>query len=606
MKKLLGLFGILLLLIPQDIRAQDKITGLFQVISDSTSTASEITMAYIDLSWEYMYVSSDSAELFGKMAFQQVREHHLIELKPEAYNVIGVNKIVLSEFDTAIIILQKGMVSCNDILSNLGEKNEKQEKKIQQRKIGIFANIGNCYYHKSEYEQALSYYLQSAKLAHQLDEKWRESVVLTSMGSCYHELKKYKLSLEYHEKSLELALESKDSASIAGSYLNIGAAYMYMDNFEQSKEFTLKAAQIFDLQSSGYFLKIAYLNLSNDYLKTNNLDSAYIFLNKGFSLIQEYPEQESEMYYHYLYGDYLHLVGNVDESIIHFTKCYLMAKESNWDKYKNDASIELVYIYEELKIYDSAFKYLVINRAVSDSLFTEESDKRIAEMEVKYQVEKQELNIKNLKEQKIKDEQLRLLLFILLIVIIVSSAIIIASYILRRKRTKQLYETERKLLAIELEKNQVEQQKLTVDIEHKTKQLTTHALNMMQKNKLLQEVNTSIADIVKNPDNLDDSFRKLKRQINRSIKADDDWEVFKMYFEQINSSFFEKLREINPELTTYDLRLCALIKLNLNIKETAAVLNLSPNSIKSARYKLRKRLGLKTKDDLSDIIQGIE
>ena len=158
----------------------------------------------------------------------------------------------------------------------------------------------------------------------------------------------------------------------------------------------------------------------------------------------------------------------------------------------------------------------------------------------------------------------------------------------------------------ELEKNQAEQQQLTEDIEHKTKQLTTHALNMMQKNKLLQEVNGNIADIVKNPDNLEDSFRKLKRQINRSIKADDDWEVFKMYFEQINTTFFKKLKEINPELTTHDLRLCALIKLNLNIKETAAVLNLSPNSIKSARYKLRKRLNLKTEDDLSVFIQEIK
>ena len=606
MKKLLGLFIILLLLITQALNAQSRLNELFKIIEDSTSTPSQITMAYIDLSWEYMYVSSDSAELFGKMAFSQVEKHDISVLKPEAYNVIGVNKIVLSEFDTAIIILQKGLHACNDILNTVRAGEQEQKIKIQQRKIGILANIGNCYYHKSEYEQAVGYYLQSARLAHDLDEKWRESVVLTSMGSCYHEMKKYKLSIEYHRKSLGLALESKDSTSIASSYLNIGAAYMYMNKYELSKEFTLKAARIFEEQSSGYFLKVAYLNLSNDYIKTKKLDSAYIYLAKGFSLIQDYPEQESEMYYHYLYGDYLHLVGNVDESITHFYKCYLMAIENDWDKYKNDASIELVNIYEELKKYDSAFKYLVINRAISDSIFSEESDQRIAELEVKYQVEKKELNIKNLEAQKVKDEQLRLLLLVLLIVIITSSAIVITSYILRRNRTKQLHETEKKLLAIELEKNQVEQQKLTEDIEHKTKQLTTHALNMMQKNKLLQEVNGSIADIVKNPDNLEDSFRKLKRKINRSIKADDDWEVFKMYFEQINSSFFSKLREINPDLSTYDLRLCALIKLNLNIKETAAVLNLSPNSIKSARYKLRKRLGLKTEDDLADIIQKID
>lgn len=283
-----------------------------------------------------------------------------------------------------------------------------------------------------------------------------------------------------------------------------------------------------------------------------------------------------------------------------------MAIENDWDKYKKDASINLVYIYEELKQFDSAYKYLLINRAISDSLFSEESDQRIAELEVKYQVEKHELNIKNLEEQKVKEEQLRLLLLILLLVIVISSAIVITSYILRRKKTKQLYETEKKLMATELEKNQVEQQKLIEDVEHKTKQLTTHALNMMQKNKLLQEVNGSIADILKKPDNLEESFRKLKRQINRSIKADDDWDVFKMYFEQINAHFFDKLLEINPDLTNHDLRLCALIKLNLNIKESAAVLNLSPNSIKSARYKLRKKLALKTEDDLSGFIQKIE
>lgn len=158
----------------------------------------------------------------------------------------------------------------------------------------------------------------------------------------------------------------------------------------------------------------------------------------------------------------------------------------------------------------------------------------------------------------------------------------------------------------ELEKGKIEQQKMNEDLEHKSKQLTTHALNMMQKNKLLQEVNKSIDEIVKNPDKeFENNFRNLKRQINRSIKADDDWEVFKMYFVQINSNFFEKLKSINPDLTKYDLRLCALIKLNLNIKESAAVLNLSPNSIKSARYKLRKRLNLEVEQDLYEFIQGV-
>ena len=78
----------------------------------------------------------------------------------------------------------------------------------------------------------------------------------------------------------------------------------------------------------------------------------------------------------------------------------------------------------------------------------------------------------------------------------------------------------------ELEKNQVEQQKLSEDIEFKTKQLTTYVLSIMQKIKLLQEVNSGIDEVLKNPDDLNDSFRKLKRQINKSIKVDDDLSEF--------------------------------------------------------------------------------
>jgi len=43
----------------------------------------------------------------------------------------------------------------------------------------------------------------------------------------------------------------------------------------------------------------------------------------------------------------------------------------------------------------------------------------------------------------------------------------------------------------------------------------------------------------------------------------------------------------------------------MNSREMASVLNISPNSIKSARYRLKKHLFLKPEDDLELFIRGL-
>ena len=48
--------------------------------------------------------------------------------------------------------------------------------------------------------------------------------------------------------------------------------------------------------------------------------------------------------------------------------------------------------------------------------------------------------------------------------------------------------------------------------------------------------------------------------------------------------------------------MCSLIKLGLNLKETASVLNVAPNTVKNARYRVKQKLGLNTEDSLTAFI----
>ncbi|NQU35005.1 MAG: hypothetical protein HQ521_17400 [Bacteroidetes bacterium] len=152
----------------------------------------------------------------------------------------------------------------------------------------------------------------------------------------------------------------------------------------------------------------------------------------------------------------------------------------------------------------------------------------------------------------------------------------------------------------------LEQIEMKKDIEHKAKQLSSHALHMMQKSKMLQEVKENLEESIKKAKQENKpELRKISRLIDQNLKTEKEWELFKMYFEQVNNNFYSKLKSHNYELSQTDIRMCSLIKLGLNLKETASVLNVAPNTVKNARYRVKQKLGLGSDDSLSEFIEGL-
>lgn len=60
--------------------------------------------------------------------------------------------------------------------------------------------------------------------------------------------------------------------------------------------------------------------------------------------------------------------------------------------------------------------------------------------------------------------------------------------------------------------------------------------------------------------------------------------------EQSNRLFQTRLKTRCPNLTAYELRLCTYLKANLSTKEIATLLNITPDSVKKAKHRLRKKL----------------
>jgi DNA-binding CsgD family transcriptional regulator len=133
------------------------------------------------------------------------------------------------------------------------------------------------------------------------------------------------------------------------------------------------------------------------------------------------------------------------------------------------------------------------------------------------------------------------------------------------------------------------------------------ALNIIQKNESLRALSKKIDSFRANPKFAQcyAELFELQNMIRETLQLDKDRDTFQLYVHQNNELFYSALRKKYPKLTPNEVRLSALIRLNLSSKEIASILNISAKSVEMNRYRLRKKMQLSGSVNLSEFIQSI-
>lgn len=111
----------------------------------------------------------------------------------------------------------------------------------------------------------------------------------------------------------------------------------------------------------------------------------------------------------------------------------------------------------------------------------------------------------------------------------------------------------------------------------------------------------------------ENNIKKLKAdisdylyQIGKSSSNSPNLVLFYSNFEKIYPNFRQSLKKANPNISENELKLCALIRLNLSSKEIGQLLNITQDSVNKARYRLRKKLGLSSSEDIFTTLLNIK
>lgn len=242
---------------------------------------------------------------------------------------------------------------------------------------------------------------------------------------------------------------------------------------------------------------------------------------------------------------------------------------------------------------------------VKDSLFNQSNHSLISSLEENYQIEKAErekAQINTALARSKSQQTFRVSAILLLLIILLSGTIISILNNHKILRQKELAQQSVRLAQLEQDKLNGDLEKKELELAYKNKELATMASRLIERNAFTNQLRTYLDQ---NPTSNQSLLHDLKKQLSYQEQATVDLQEFRLYIDEVNQDFFFKLESSAPELTDKDKRLCALFRMEMNVKEIASINNVSENAIRTAKHRIRKKLNLADEIELEQFLKSI-
>ncbi|NJC25637.1 ligand-binding sensor domain-containing protein [Neolewinella antarctica] len=180
------------------------------------------------------------------------------------------------------------------------------------------------------------------------------------------------------------------------------------------------------------------------------------------------------------------------------------------------------------------------------------------------------------------------------------SIYLLNKFLLSRQRERY----QQQALAREREILSLKNQTLKEEVATKQSELGASLLQMAHKNKFLNDLKNKIQLLnAKEETAPAKSLRSVIRVIDQELTQEDYWEQFQLIFDQGYQNFVGRLREVHPTLSVNDSRLCCFIRMELNNREVASILNITLNGVEQAKYRLKKKMALPREVNLNGYVR---
>ncbi|MEM6720867.1 MAG: tetratricopeptide repeat protein [Bacteroidota bacterium] len=548
----------------------------------------------------------------------------------------------------------KKLLLCILLLSNLSAFSQSRQQKVdsirkllkiansdslvvkQSIELGILTDTSNPLQATQFFKDALS--ILTSDYSYQ-DKLQQTALAYDCLGIIERRRNNYEQAYRYYLKALEIKKQSKDTSKIGRSYHNIAMLFSRQEKMEKALFYMKKALPLRKNDSLDYAISLN--NYGMFLYKTQKIDSALAILEHAklyfgndmrltdahTNIAKIYESQKRYVEAVDIYEKSLHIfssneklermaiilrrLGRLSRKLKKYdlaTK-YLDQSERLAKQFGDKKLLSLIYreryrIANAMNSYQAALQHYRIYRKYKDSAEILSQTNKIQQLELAYRYKNQrqqdsiqlaaeKLRLEAAATSQRSQKRLFAILFVLALLALVS---VFFLYRYRRKITERNYQKQ------ELEK---------ALLNEKVNFLRFKTDRLLMDNKMRTDFTKELLDSIKELQTKDSSsgvveryqtiLVQLKNQIHTEKRLDRVSEIHNMS----EASFEIQLAELYPKLTKAEREVCHLMYLNLSLKEIMNVRNVTLPSIKSTRYRIRKKLQVPKGEELELFIQRL-
>lgn len=486
----------------------------------------------------------------------------------------------------------------NERITNVLQMTDKKERPFEYALLQYSLCLNNNI--KSAYADAFAAGLHALEQFQALKDSLFIGKTFVELGVICSHIKSYKMSEEYFQETLSFV--PKNSEEYFRAKRGLASILYFTNERERSVDSLWQIIPYMEEMRDTALLMATYMGLAVSYSALKEHEKAAQCYSILLNLIKFIDNSRTTIILYNNLGVYYYNKREWDKALHYFDTTKTASFQAKNYVSLSSAFFALSHIYAQLENIDSAYFYLTeynkLNNQIVNNAKTIEAYQ--AYVSVLLESSQKELTIA---EQEIQLKNRRFSLMIILIIAIVGIAASVFIIFQQKKRQQALLkEAENKDLAERLKNEQKIQQLQQEQLESKVREITSYSLLLAGKNNILKQ----IASLTEQP-NINQN--KINDQINAIIKSnmtvEHDWESFMIHFDKVHPSFFDKLKTYCSDLTKNNLHLCAYIRIGLSTKEIAQILNISAETSRTNRYRLKKKLKLEEEDSLDDFLRNL-
>jgi tetratricopeptide (TPR) repeat protein len=452
--------------------------------------------------------------------------------------------------------------------------------------------VGHNYYYMFDYAEALNQFMEAYQIALRTSNTVAEIRILTRISFLYKDQKYYDRAEEFLRKSYDLAVKHNDPMHIGWVAVNFVDFLIVSGRYDEAGRYLdIAYGALKDRDPLGMLL--ADINKVELLYCTKNYAAARRVALSTIEPLRKHGDPR------FLVNIYQHLakIGleeHNDKETLHFA-CEALANDPNYEEQIKIYST-LSHLYYRRDAFDEAFRYNDSVLIATTNLYKQREEKNFMLGKIKLELLSYQNQLANSRRKQLTGLYglgVALLLLALLTVILIISR-------RENKQKKIIYERNSRIAELELAEEKNARQNLQTTIETKNRELTATALQNSTRNQMLEDLVDSILKETGSARN--DGIRKSLHRIKRQLCNAHEEDHFLTHFEEVNPNFVKALKSRHPYLSAGDIKYLSYVYINLSTKEISSILNITQDSCKKKRTRLRTKMGIEPDVDLYDYL----